>query len=101
MAHVLGVLVAAGFWAAQAAPQGGEGRVKQEQEKLQGTWRAVRITTGGVQLPAGKVQDFRLIIKGDEFTTAVGKERVEGTYKLNPSQEPRQMDITLTSGPDK
>ena len=78
-----------------------EDRVKEEQERLQGTWKAVSIEAGGMKLPAQQVKDFQLVLKGNQFTGLAGKHKFEGTYTVDPDKNPRRMDILPTSGPDK
>jgi uncharacterized protein (TIGR03067 family) len=101
MSKMLAALLLAAAPAALAAPGPNADRVKQEQDKLAGTWAVVSVEAGGVRLPAKDVKGFKLIFKGETFTAAMGEQKQEGTVKLDPSRQPRAMDIVHKTGPNK
>ena len=75
--------------------------VTKEMEKLNGVWVATSADSGGVKVPADDVKDFKLTIKGGEYTASLGKEEQKGTLKIDPTKKPMTMDITLDTGPNK
>jgi uncharacterized protein (TIGR03067 family) len=76
--------------------------VKAELAKLQGTWRATAAEEDGRPLPADDVRGWTLTIEGAKYTFRPGEgEAVQGTYTLNPLQNPGAIDATRTSGDDK
>jgi uncharacterized protein (TIGR03067 family) len=75
--------------------------VKEELEKLTGTWRAVSVTEDGKEMPADKLKEVYLIVKGKNYTYARGTNIIKGTHKLDPSKKPRTIDAVRTSGDDK
>jgi uncharacterized protein (TIGR03067 family) len=87
-----------GIAAAQTAAE----RLKREEEKLAGSWRVTAVHVNGMILPAKQVPDLQLTFKNGQFTARLGKDKPqEGTYKLDPSKNPRTIDLDRTSGPDQ
>ena len=81
---------------ATLAPDTPMDEAKKELERIQGTWVATRLESGGQAAPVGSV---RLICVGDKYTQKNGSEEVEkGTHKLDPTKKPKTMDITVTDG---
>jgi len=66
--------------------------VKKDNEKLQGTWKAVTAEAGGnLQDDA---EEHRLIFSGDEFTLKKGEETMgKGKFKIDPSKKPNEIDM--------
>src|SRR5581483_10361441 len=78
---------------AQALP---DQPVPNDQERLQGNWRAV--TADG----EGSLHDLltvRLTFKGNEIVARHADKTALATFELHPGAAPRQMDVTLTQGP--
>jgi uncharacterized protein (TIGR03067 family) len=69
--------------------------VKQELKKLEGTWALTSAQRNGAKAPAEAINDFRLVIKGNELTIRVGGPPLKGTLSVDPSQKPRAYDATL------
>jgi uncharacterized protein (TIGR03067 family) len=90
--------VVAGLLAAAQAPAGD---AKKELDKLQGTWTVVTVEADGKPLPAEQTQTMKLVIQGDKYTFQTGDQRVEGTYKLDPTKKPKTIDAARSDGPDK
>jgi uncharacterized protein (TIGR03067 family) len=98
MTRCILAIVAAAMAAAADAPKDEASR---ELAKLQGAWNVVAVEVNGERLPAEKTRDGKLIIKGNKYQFHVGKERIEGTYRLEPGHKPKAIDATRTNGPDK
>lgn len=75
--------------------------LQQEYAKFQGTWRFVSIEAEGAKSEEADFKDARLIIKGNTFQMPAGPERVAGTFKLDPTQKPKTIDVTFADGPEK
>jgi uncharacterized protein (TIGR03067 family) len=67
-----------------------------EQEKLEGTWSFVKSSEGANQKKE-KRGAVRMIFKGNtiSFVAEGNKRNVQGTYTVDPSKNPKAMDITL------
>ena len=77
--------------------------VAEEMEKLQGTWRQIAHERDGVaDPPEERGWEPRVTFTGDTFvvTLADGTTAIKGTFKLDPTQEPKAVDWTDTFGPD-
>jgi uncharacterized protein (TIGR03067 family) len=72
------------------------------EEALQGTWKLSAGEAEGKALSAKQLKDGKLVIKGDDYTvTLADRGPVTGTQKLDPTKEPKTIDIMDASGPNK
>jgi uncharacterized protein (TIGR03067 family) len=79
------------------------GAVAEEMKKFQGTWRQVAWEEDGVPQPPDEPgQGPRVTFRGDTFvvTLADGSTAIRGTFRLDPTREPKAVDWTDTFGPD-
>jgi uncharacterized protein (TIGR03067 family) len=77
--------------------------IAKEMEKFQGTWRQVAHERDGVVDPLDeRGWEPRVTFSGDTFvvTLADGSTAIKGTFKLDPTQEPKAVDWMDTFGPD-
>jgi uncharacterized protein (TIGR03067 family) len=82
----LGLLLGAGVPA-------GDG--KKDRDRIQGVFRVLIYEDSGVSKDGGK--DHLLSIKGDQFSIRMGGKTVlKGTFKLDPSKKPKQIDLKIT-----
>ena len=80
------VLLTLGTLMATGLVQGGEG--KKDKAAMQGTWTATV-----------KDKKFVLQFKGDKFTATIDDNEVyKGTFKIDPSQKPKHIDMTVKEG---
>ena len=71
-------------------------------EALQGTWRLVSGEIGGRKMTAEELKQAKLVFKGDRYTVRRGSSpTVTGTLKLNPTKNPKSIDIIDANGPYK
>ena len=85
---------------AAGAFQRAEERVQRAEEKLAGTWQVVSVEADGQAVPAQQFRGLRMTFKAGKFTAQKGQgDRQEGTYKLDPSKSPKQIDISRKDGP--
>jgi uncharacterized protein (TIGR03067 family) len=71
---------------------------KKELERFQGDWVATRYVIDGKSV---ETEAITLSVKGDESTYTRGDSASKGTYRPNPAKDPKELDIVVTSGPDK
>ena len=93
--RLLWVLVAGLFLAAD------DEAVKKEYKNFTGTWKFVSLEVDGVNVGIEAVKEARLIIKGNEFSMKSPEGTHKGTYKVDLSKKPKQIDIVFTEGPEK
>jgi uncharacterized protein (TIGR03067 family) len=77
--------------------------IAEEMAKFQGTWRQTAYEKDGVLDPPDEQGwDPRVTFTGDTFvvTLADGSTAIKGTFKVDPTQEPKTVDWTDTFGPD-
>ncbi len=95
---LVGLLLGAGA----PSPKEKEDAAKQEQQKLQGTWKPASIENGGEKRPEKDLKHFTLTVAGAKMTAKDGDELLdESTFTLDPSAKPKTIDLTSTGGPDK
>jgi uncharacterized protein (TIGR03067 family) len=92
---VLGILVAADAAKQDTAKEGFDFQVH-DQDRIQGTWAYVSVENGGKLLPPEELAGVKLVFKGDKLTlTGPGlPDTPLGTFKLDPTKNPKWMDIT-------
>jgi uncharacterized protein (TIGR03067 family) len=74
---------------------------KKEYAAFTGTWRFVSIEAEGQRLQEKHFQHSRLIIEGGHFTIQQGKVTYKGTFKVDLTNKPKQIDVTFADGPDR
>jgi uncharacterized protein (TIGR03067 family) len=72
-----------------------------EYAKFQGTWRIESLEIEGMKLPKEIITEARLIIKGKEFTMKEKVATYRGTFTIDPSKNPKSIDMKFTEGPEK
>lgn len=79
--------------------------VKKDIERLQGTWVPTSLHYNGKDKTNDNNLKFRLVFKGDQATVegsdAVKKEYAKLTMKLDPSTNPKCVDIVVSGGDQK
>jgi uncharacterized protein (TIGR03067 family) len=82
---------------------GADDAAKKDQEKLQGTWETAAINYNGNE-QANDIK-LKLVFNGKEVrvegSDEVEKDYAKFTYKLDPSTNPRAIDITVSAGNQK
>ena len=68
---------------------------------MAGNWVPVLMQLNGKKQPDEVTRAIKLTINGNKYNTVVGKERDEGTLKLDATKEPREMDIITSVGENK
>jgi uncharacterized protein (TIGR03067 family) len=73
----------------------GADHAKKDLERMQGTWEMHALEINGKDVPVNKLEGTLLIIKGDEYRTKVKDKLLVGfQLKLDPSKEPKAVDMT-------
>ena len=75
----------------------------EEMERLQGTWRQIAYERDGVTEPLDEQGwEPRVTFTGDTFVVrlADGSTPIRGTFKLDPTRDPKAIDWTDTFGED-
>jgi uncharacterized protein (TIGR03067 family) len=73
--------------------------VASDTETVQGTWKVVAAIRDGKPLTGAELEG-RLTIEGNRFTVVQGGTTVAGTFQLNESAKPKELDLTYDQGPD-
>jgi uncharacterized protein (TIGR03067 family) len=72
--------------------------LKEELKKLEGTWRVIAVQLGGEDMPREEIgPNNLLIVSGEKYTTVIGKRRIECTMTVDPTREPKEIDVRRTS----
>jgi len=86
---------------AALAASAGEDALKKDYEQLQGTWTVVSMEMDGKFLSEERRKKTKVTIDGEKFTFDTGVDTHEGLYKLDPSKDPKTLDIVITRGDEK
>src|SRR5439155_10659564 len=75
--------------------------VKKDLEQLKGAWIATSYVKDMKPAPEADLKMMKLAIDGDQVSFTKGKDLRKSTYKLDPTQKPKTVDIVMIDGPDK
>jgi uncharacterized protein (TIGR03067 family) len=84
-----------------AAPAPAQNDAQKELAKFQGTWAVESAQTDGAEIPTEVFKSFTMTFKGDTYKVTMGQEKIEGTIRLDPSKNPKTIDIVPDNGPDR
>lgn len=92
---VVGILIAVDTPKGDAA--------KEELKLLEGSWLCESVYDGTEKEPTPKkeLKKITLAINGDKMVQKDGEHSESGTIKIDPSQKPKKIDVTLLDGPKK
>lgn len=68
---------------------------KTDEERLQGEWTMAGLEVREEAVPAEKLAGTTLLIKKDKYTTGVKKKEYPVTFKLDPKQNPKHIDMFI------
>lgn len=68
--------------------------------RFQGKWQPVKLIDAAGK-PYADLMTYKLSVAGDQSLFENAKEKSDGTYRLQPFRRPREIDIIVTTGPDK
>lgn len=92
MASMMGVLIAA---------DSSDDTAKKDTAKFQGTWTLISAERDGKKTPEEDAKKIKLTIQGDKYVMRRDSLVVsEGTFKLDPTKKPKEIDETITAGPN-
>jgi uncharacterized protein (TIGR03067 family) len=76
--------------------------VKKELENLQGTWKTQLVEeSSGNRAGVAEFGDSSLVVKDDKYVFTMGRDKEEGTLKVDPTKKPKTMDVVITAGESK
>jgi uncharacterized protein (TIGR03067 family) len=84
------------------AADAGDDAAKKDLAKFQGNWQLISAERDGKKTPQEDAKKITLTVQGDKFV--LRKDDVvlsEGTMTLDPSKKPKEVDETITTGPNK
>ncbi len=76
----------------QKEAQSKQAEAKSDKEAIQGTWVAMSGEQNGEKVPKEKLEAIKLIFTEDKVTRE-GYEPAEGTYKIDPEKNPKEIDL--------
>src|SRR5262249_7989323 len=62
-------------------------------DRLQGTWVPVSAEKGGKPAPEAVLTSVKVTFSGDRLTVQVEGETKKGTFRLDPTRSPKQIDL--------
>jgi uncharacterized protein (TIGR03067 family) len=101
MRYLFCLIVSGSFLLGAGAAQENDS-AKKDLDRLQGVWQMVSMEIVGKSLPEEKIKALKLTFKGNKATHpgADGKTE-EATVKLDPSKNPKALDMSPLTGPGK
>jgi uncharacterized protein (TIGR03067 family) len=77
-----------------------EAQVKEEIDKLQGTWAIVSLEVEGMKMKETVFKGSKIILNGTAFTTLSMGATYKGTFTVDPTATPKTIDMNFTEGPE-
>jgi uncharacterized protein (TIGR03067 family) len=102
---ILAVVVLAGAMGSgcAASDRAARSAAQRDYERLSGTWQLARAVVDGKPVPNDQLKDTILVTDGNTFrfpkASGAGTHPA-GTFTINPSTEPNQVDSVATGGPN-
>jgi uncharacterized protein (TIGR03067 family) len=94
-------LLLLGAGAVVAAETPAEKANKTDRANLQGTWTVKSVHGFTKEKAKEELAELKLTFEGDTLSARWGDKSAEATYTLNAAGDPRQIDVTLTKGPEE
>jgi uncharacterized protein (TIGR03067 family) len=84
------------------ATDAGDDAAKKDLAKFQGNWQLISMERDGKKTPPEEARKITLFIQGDKFILRKDATVIsEGTMKVDPTKKPKEIDETITTGPNK
>ena len=74
---------------------------KTDVAKLQGAWSIVSVEVEGNPLAMDKLDEARLIVRGEHYSFRLDGIELEIVYRLDAGKSPKTIDLTLSEGVHK
>jgi len=78
-----------------------QGPSKVDAAKLQGVWSIVSVEVEGNPLAMDKLDEARLIVRGEHYSFRLEGIELEIVYRMDAGKSPKAIDLTLTDGVHK
>lgn len=93
MAALLGLVLAGG---------GADDAIKKDKDKLQGRWQVIESEAKGEKALAAEIAALEIIFTDDNIKVKeADKVQEKFAFKIDPTQKPKTMDLTIADGPNK
>jgi uncharacterized protein (TIGR03067 family) len=93
--RIKAVALLAVMFASAGVVTGGGDKAKGDLKKFEGTWSVATAQKGGKDAPEGEIKEIQLVFSGEKLTFKHGEKAIEGTFKIDPSKKPKQIDVSL------
>jgi uncharacterized protein (TIGR03067 family) len=78
-----------------------EDAVKKDLKGFQGTWVIAALEVNGKEVAVDKLEGTSVTVKGDRYTVKIKDKVFPMRIKLDPSKDPREIDMIPTEGDKK
>jgi len=78
-----------------------EAAVQEDLKNFQGVWTVVSMEMNGKFMPDETRKKIKLTIQGEKFTFDNAGDAHEGLYQIDPTKNPKQLDIVIIRGDEK
>jgi uncharacterized protein (TIGR03067 family) len=76
--------------------------VREDLEKFHGNWSLTSVERDGKKTPREELTAIKLTIQANKFVLRNDSAVIsEGTFTLDPSRKPKEIDETITAGPNR
>jgi uncharacterized protein (TIGR03067 family) len=72
-----------------------------DKDKVQGTWKLVKLEDSGNTQPEATLPEATVVYEGDKYTFTFAGDVEKGIMKWDMSKKPKAVDVDITEGRDK
>jgi uncharacterized protein (TIGR03067 family) len=76
-------------------------KVNDDAKAMEGTWEFASAELGGRKLPDDVLKTLTLVLREGKYTTKSSGPDDTGTFRLDPTKRPKEMDVKGVEGPNK
>jgi uncharacterized protein (TIGR03067 family) len=84
-----------------AADDAKDDAAKSDMKKMQGTWQVVLLEHNDKISQGDDIKDWKVAINGDRYTMTMGSITEEGTFKIDPTKKPKNVELIPIAGSTK
>jgi uncharacterized protein (TIGR03067 family) len=83
---------------ANSAVAAADESAKEDMARLQGLWTMAEYIIDGTRSNESQIRSWVLVVEGDQYNPGVREFSVEFTYRLNPTRNPKAIDLMPHTG---
>jgi len=75
--------------------------IKKDAKLMEGVWLLQSFENNGKQTASDQIKNIKLTVKGDRYLVDFGDQKMELSFKIDPTKNPKTIDFIMTKGEQK